>query len=102
MIKRNQRVVAFDIETTGLSPWQSARAIEIGAVAIQDGKIATEFHSLINPEVPIPRSVQEIHGITEDMLEGQPGPVAVFSDFHRFINGALLVAHNAKFDLNFL
>jgi len=98
----NRRVVVFDIETTGLSPWHGARAIEIGAVAIKNGKIADEFHSLINQKVPIPKSVQEIHGITEDMLEDQPGPRTVFSNFHRFINDSLLVAHNAKFDMNFL
>lgn len=102
MIRKNQRIVAFDLETTGLSPWQGARVIEIGAVAIESGKISGKFHSLINPEVPIPKSAQAIHGITEEMLDGQPGPETVFPDFHRFINDALLVAHNAKFDLNFL
>ena len=100
-IPKNKTVV-FDLETTGLFPWQGARVIEIGAVAVDGGKITDEFHRLINPEVPIPKSVQKIHGITGAMLEGQPGPRVVFSDFHRFIDRALLVAHNAKFDLSFL
>lgn len=96
------KIVVFDLETTGLSPWQGAQVIEIGAVTIQGGKIIDEFQSLINPEVPIPKEVQNIHGITEAMLAGQPGPSEVFSNFYQHIEGAVLVAHNAKFDLNFL
>jgi DNA polymerase III subunit epsilon len=98
----NGRFVVFDVETTGLSPFQGDRVIEIGAVAIENLSICDEFNSLVNPGIRIPFSVQRIHGINNIMLDGQPKPEVVFRDFYRFINGALLVAHNAKFDLNFL
>ncbi len=94
--------IVFDLETTGLSPWQGSRVIEIGAVRIESGKLTDTFQSLVNPLVSVPEFLSEINGITDTMIKDQPVPGAVFPKFLSFINNAVLVAHNAKFDLSFL
>ena len=66
------RHVVVDLETTGLSPRQGHRIIEIGAVVIENLAVVEEFTTLIDPGVPTPTTVQAIHGITDEMLEGQP------------------------------
>ena len=66
------RHVVVDLETTGLSPRHGHRIIEIGAVAVEEGAIVNEFTTLVDAGVPIPPTVQAIHGITAEMLEGQP------------------------------
>lgn len=92
----------MDVETTGLSPAHGHRVIEIGAVAIENCKIVEEFHSLISPGRRISPAALEVHGISDEMLIGQPTPESVFPRFHRFISGSLLVAHNAEFDMGFI
>jgi DNA polymerase-3 subunit epsilon len=96
------RHVVVDLETTGLSPRHGHRVIEIGAVAVENGAIGEEFSTLVDAGVPIPPQVQAIHGITDEMLEGQPPPEEVFPRFYAFIAGSVLVAHNAAFDIRFL
>jgi len=98
----DQRIVVLDIETTGLMPQRGHRIIEICAVAVQEGQIAAEFHSLIRVPRHIPRNIQKIHGISNEMLEESPGPEIVLPRFHDFIHRSTLVAHNAKFDISFL
>ena len=95
-------IVVFDTETTGLSPYQGHRIIEIGAVKLSAGKIIDEFHSLIDAGRSIPRQAQAVHGITQTMLRGQPRPEEIFPKFCNFIAQASLVAHNAPFDTRFL
>lgn len=97
-----QRCVVVDVETIGLSPRRGDRIIEIGAVAVEDGRIVGEFHSLVNAGRRIPAVVSRINGITDGMLIGQPRPEEALPKFHRFIGSALLVAHNARFDVGFL
>ena len=92
----------IDVETTGLSPSQGDRVIEIGAVTIEQNQIKGEFHSLINVGKRIPPAAQLIHGITDKMLDGEPKPEEVFPLFNEFIQGSVLVAHNARFDICFL
>lgn len=94
--------VAFDVETTGLSPLHGHRVVEIGAVRMNTGKITSEFHSLIDCGRTIPKTIQRITGINDDMLRGQPSPDVVFKSFQRFVGKAVLVAHNARFDQSFL
>lgn len=94
--------VIFDIETTGLSPLHGHRIIEIGAVLVERGEIVAEFASLIDAGRPVPRQAQRVHGITEEMLRGQPRAEEVLRDFRRFVGQSRLVAHNAPFDLGFL
>ncbi len=98
----HDRHVVVDLETTGLSPRRGHRVIEIGAVALEKGAVVEEFTTLINPGVRIPPEVQAIHGITEEMLEGQPTPEQVLPRFYAFIAESVLVAHNAAFDVGFL
>ncbi|MBN2427140.1 MAG: 3'-5' exonuclease [Deltaproteobacteria bacterium] len=101
MIRENGCYTVFDFETTGLSPARGGRVIEIGAVRIVNGAIDDEFHSLINPGVPVPWAAQRIHGISTQMLDREPGPEEVFPQFIRYIGDSILVAHNAPFDLRF-
>jgi DNA polymerase-3 subunit epsilon len=96
------RHVVVDLETTGLSPRHGHRIIEIGAVAVERGAIVDEFTTLIDAGVPIPTTVQAIHGITDEMLEGQPKPEEALLRFYDFITDSVLVAHNAVFDIRFL
>lgn len=102
MPHRPGRFVVVDLETTGLSPRRGDRVIEIGAVALENGTIAGEFHTLIDPGRPVHPRAQQVHGITDGMLLGMPKPDAVFPQFHRFLGGSPLVAHNAPFDMTFL
>ena len=97
-----QRYVVFDVETTGLSPVYGDRVIEIGAIAVEKKQIAGEFHSLVNVGKRIPFPAHQIHGITNDMLTGQPLPEEAFPRFHAFVGDGILVAHNARFDVGFL
>jgi len=96
------RRVVVDVETTGLSPRHGHRVIEIGAVALEEGIIVGEFSTLIDAGVPIPYAVQAIHGITNEMLEGQPKPEEALPRFYEFIRESVLIAHNAAFDIRFL
>ena len=101
-MKTPNRYVALDVETTGFSPQNEDRVIEIGAVAIENLGIVAEFSSLIDVDKMIPWQVQQVHGITNEMLEGEPKPDEVWSKFYKFIAGSILVAHNASFDIGFL
>ncbi len=90
------------METTGFSPKNGDRVIEIGAVAIEDQRIVAEFSSLVDAGKMISWQVQQVHGITNEMLKGQPKPDEVLPEFYNFIAGSILVAHNASFDIRFL
>lgn len=97
-----RKYVIFDIETTGIYPLRGDRIIEIGAVAVRDGAVDCEFHSLINVPRRISRPAQRVHGITNGDLQNAPMPEQVFSEFQNFTRGCTLVAHNAVFDMSFL
>ena len=94
-------LVVFDFETTGLDDVQD-RIIEIGAQKIVSQEVVSEFSVLINPGMPLPAEVERITGITDDMLVGKPSIAEVLPDFLKFIEGHILVAHNAAFDMGFL
>lgn len=95
-------VVVFDFETTGLSPDMGDRAIEIGAVLIENGKITDRFQQLMNPGVRIPLFIENLTGITNAMVKESRSNSLVMADFYEFIAGHNLVAHNASFDERFL
>lgn len=95
-------VIVLDFETTGLSPNYGDRAIEIGAVRIENGKITDRFQQLMNPGRPIDSFIENYTGITNAMLENAPPCKEVMHDFADFIEGYNLVAHNASFDKRFL
>jgi DNA polymerase-3 subunit epsilon len=92
----------FDFETTGLSPDMGDRAIEIGAVLIQNGKITDRFQQVMNPGVRIPLFIENLTGITNAMVKDARNNAVVMGEFYEFIAGHNLVAHNASFDERFL
>ena len=98
---RNCRLVVFDFETTGLDSYKD-RIIEIGGLVVENGKAVDEFSTLIKPEIPLPPTAAKITGITEEMLVGQPPIEEELPKFLKFIEGSILVAHNAEFDMAFL
>ncbi len=102
MLKNEKRHVVFDVETTGFDPQRGARIIEIGAVIVENGRMISEFHNLINCGKAVSKQAQMVHGISDRMLFGQPAPEEVFPLFQRYISGCTLVAHNAAFDISFL
>jgi len=95
-------VVVFDFETTGMSPQQGDRVIEVGAVRLKDGQIVDHFQSLINPEISLDPFVSDLTGISDQMLCDAPQAGHVFSDLKDFFGSSPLVAHNASFDKRFL
>lgn len=95
---KHSTFVVVDIETTGFHPDKFAKITEIGAVKIVNGKMVEKFHTLIDPETKIPKDLVKKVGITDDMVKGQPKYEEVLPSFYRFIDGAVVVCHNASFD----
>jgi DNA polymerase III subunit epsilon len=93
--------VVFDFETTGLDT-KADRIVELGAIRFSGGKEVARFERLVNPERSLGRYTTAISGITEDMLASAPAASIVLPEFIRFIDGAILIAHNAEFDWAFL
>jgi DNA polymerase III subunit epsilon len=97
------REIVLDTETTGLSPAEGHRLLEIGAVEIiHQAATGRVFHHLINPERDVPEDAVRIHGHTADALKDKPVFAALVEDFLAFVGDAPLVIHNAEFDLRFL
>ncbi len=94
----------FDTETTGLNPSQGDEIIQIGATRIVNGKLlrSESFEQLIDPQRPLAPESAKIHGITSEMLRGQPTIDKVLPAFHAFAADTVLIAHNAAFDMRFL
>ena len=93
--------VVFDLETTGAKA-PPCRITEIGAYKVENCELVGEFHTLVNPEVPIPPFITSLTGISDDMVRDAPRFSEVADDFLRFIGDSVLVAHNSPFDLGFL
>ncbi len=91
--------VVFDIETTGFSPVNN-RIIEIGAVKVCGGQVTERFSTFVNPQVPIPFEIEKLTGIRDDMVTDAPLIAEVLPRFLEFCRGAILVAHNAGFDMS--
>ena len=97
----NITFVIFDTETTGFSPAKD-RLVELGAVKVRDGKKIGEKTWLINPQRYIPYYVQNVHHITPDMVKDRPTFAQIYPEFLEFIDGSVLIAHNAPFDVRFI
>lgn len=93
--------VVVDLETTGTSP-DGDMITEIGAVKVRGGEVLGEFATLVNPGREIPPQIVQITGITTAMLIDAPNIESVLPGFLEFAKGAVLVAHNARFDTGFL
>ena len=97
----NETYVVFDLETTGFSAVRN-KIIEIGAVKIRDEKIIEHFSSFVNPKTPIPFNIEQLTGIKDDMVIDAPVIEDILPQFMKFCEGAVLVAHNAGFDMSFI
>lgn len=95
-------LIILDFETTGLSPDNGDRAIEIGAVKLENGIVTERFQELMNPGRPISYFIENYTGITNKMLSKAQPCNEVMERFAGFIQGQNLVAHNASFDKRFL
>ena len=97
------REVVLDTETTGLNPRGGDRLVEIGCVEL-DNHVPTgrTYHQYVNPERNMPEEAFAVHGLTEAFLAKHPTFSEVVDGFYRFIGDAILVIHNAAFDLGFI
>ncbi|MGN8630005.1 PolC-type DNA polymerase III [Blautia sp. HCP3S3_G3] len=93
--------VVFDIETTGFSPL-TCKIIEIGAVRVENGEITDRFSTFVNPKVPIPFRIEQLTSINDGMVMNAPTIEEVLPEFLKFCEGAVMVAHNADFDMSFI
>ena len=91
--------VAFDIETTGLSP-EHNEIIEIGALKVREGKVVDRFIRFIEPEAGIPPMITQLTGITNDMVEGAGNCGEVLPEFLEFCEQDTLIGHNVQFDFS--
>ncbi len=97
----DEKYVVFDIETTGFSPVTN-RIIEIGAVKVEHGEITERFSTFVNPQVPIPFHIEKLTSINDSMVMDADTIEVVLPQFLEFVGDAILVAHNANFDVSFI
>lgn len=93
--------VCIDCEATGLEP-DKDRIVEIAAARFTFEEVLARFETLIDPDCPIPQTSQEIHKITQAMVEGKPKIAAVLPEIFRLIDGYILVGHGVRFDISLI
>jgi len=98
-----KKLIVLDTETTGLEVEQGHRVIEIGAFLL-DGRKRTDqhFHTFLNPQRAIDEEAQKVHGISNEQLLNEPEFSEIAEQFLEFVDGGILIIHNAAFDLGFL
>jgi len=97
------RQIVLDTETTGLSPKEGHRIIEIGAVELVNRRVTGKYyHCYLNPDREVEEGAIKVHGITNDFLADKLRFPAIVEEFIQFIDGAELVIHNAPFDVGFI
>jgi DNA polymerase-3 subunit epsilon len=97
------REIVFDTETTGLSPLNGDRVVEIGCVEMFN-RCATgrTFHSYFNPGRPMPSEAEAVHGLSDRFLSDKPAFADVSEALIAFIGESPMIAHNAAFDFGFI
>ena len=93
--------ISFDLETTGTLSHLD-HIVEIGAVRFVEGKAQESYQQLVSISIPMPEQASAVNGITDEMLKGKPPIEEILPHFAEFCGEALLVAHNAPFDFQFL
>lgn len=97
------RLIVLDTETTGLSPQEGHRVIEIGCVELINRRLTGKhFHYYLNPDRKIDEGAVAVHGITYEFLQDKPRFKDIAEEFIQFVDGAELIIHNAPFDVGFL
>ena len=97
------REIVLDTETTGLDPFDGHRIVEIGCIELLNCiPTGRTWHCHVNPERDVPYSAFEVHGLSLDFLRDKPRFAELADDMLNFIEGAMLVMHNATFDFGFL
>ena len=96
------RFAFLDLETTGLSPWFGDRVCEAGIIVTEGKRIKEQFHTLVNPERPLSVGAASTNGLTDAELSSAPRFADVAESITGLIDEAVVVCHNAKFDLQFL
>lgn len=96
------KYVVVDLETTGNAPKKGDKMIQFAAVVIENGKITEEYSSLVNPEQSIPPFIEELTGLSDEMVENAPLFSEIAPKVLTLLEGAYFVAHNVLFDLSFL
>jgi len=98
-----KKLIVLDTETTGLEVDQGHRIVEVGAVALADRKRTDlHFHSYLNPQRSIDEEAEKVHGLSMERLATEPEFSEIAESFLEFVEGSILVIHNAAFDLGFL
>ena len=98
-----KKLIVLDTETTGLEVEQGHRIVEVGAVALADRKRTDlHFHSYLNPQRAIDEEAEKVHGLSLERLTNEPEFAEIGESFLEFVDGSILVIHNAPFDLGFL
>ena len=98
-----KKLIVLDTETTGLEVEQGHRIVEVGAVALADRRRTDlHFHSYLNPQRAIDEEAEKVHGLSLERLTNEPEFAEIAESFLEFVEGSILVIHNAAFDLGFL
>jgi DNA polymerase-3 subunit epsilon len=98
-----QRIVVFDTETTGMPVTDGHRVLEIGCVEVVGRRLTgRNFHIYLQPDRESDEGAIGVHGITSEFLRDKPRFAEVADEFHAYIKGATLIAHNAAFDVGFI
>ena len=96
------KYVVIDLETTGNSAKKGDKIIQFAAVVIENGRVMDQFSSLLCPRKPIPIFIEELTGLTDEMVKDAPLFNEIAPKIMEMLEGAYFVAHNVLFDLSFL
>lgn len=96
-----ERIAVIDFETTGITPGDQCRATEIAAVIVQGGRVVERYQSLMNAGVYVPSFIENLTGISNQMVRAAPRAEQVMREVADFVGDTPLVAHNASFDQKF-